>query len=309
MTDINYSELLDYALRAQSAYVLSGMSFALTEYMGWKTSQRQISICEVPNSKVNVILEIDPQNHCQWIAVRGTNNLRNWQLNLLLSQRQCDETDRTMPCAGTDLHRGFREAATEVFEAIRPYLHPELPIRLTGHSLGGAIAAILMLFLREQNFDVEKCVTFGQPKITDHLGAIANSYMPLIRVVHDEDIVPQLPPKTPLAILEGGYEHFGTELLLHDSELFDHHQLSEPMSKASRDSFWLKVCKTVFQTDIHRIHESIEDHGLGHYILSLLHELRVQKQLQADHLPLMKAFAIATHQRHLQPQRTLAEAA
>ena len=294
MTTTNYAELLDYALRAQSTYVMSELGWALTEHLGWQESKRQLIIKEVPNSEVNVIIEIDLEAQCQWVAVRGSSNLRNWLLNLRYTQRQCDETDTHMPCGGVDIHRGFRAAATEVFETILQYLHPNLPIRLTGHSLGGAIAAILMLFLKEINYEVEKCITFGQPKITDSNGAIANSHMPLIRVVHDDDIVPHLPPTTPLTLLQGGYEHFGETITLHDSEQFANTFLQTWQPPQERqNSFWLAVLRTVFRTDIRDINENIEDHDLGHYIQSLVKTMMVRNQLSSTHHPLLKTFAIS----------------
>jgi hypothetical protein len=51
-----------------------------------------------------------------------------------------------------DLHTGFYLAAEDVYQAIAPHLHKNYQTRLTGHSLGGAIAVILMMFLKEENY-------------------------------------------------------------------------------------------------------------------------------------------------------------
>ncbi len=297
-----YQQLLDYALRAQCSYVLSEIGWSLSRHLGWSQPHQQLIIKEMPKSEVNVILEIDEVNRCQWIAVRGSSNLRNWLLNLRYTQRQCDEDDPTMLCGGLDLHRGFRAAATEVFEAILPELRSDYQIRLTGHSLGGAIAAILMLFLDERHYPVEQCVTFGQPKITDRVGARKNAHMPLIRVIHDDDIVPHLPPTTPLTILQGGYEHFGEVVSLHDSEVFANTLLQTWKPAIDRqDGFWRAVLRTLFKTDIREINENVEDHDLRHYIHSLVSTMTARHQLPASHQTLMQTFAIAP----LIPERPL----
>ena len=287
-------KLLDYALRAQSSYALSDMGWSLSKHLGWSQPQKKLIIKEMPHSEVNVILEIDTRHHCQWIAIRGSSNLKNWLLNLRYTQRECDERSPTMPCAGIDLHRGFRAAATEIFHAIREDLHPTYPIRLTGHSLGGAIAAILMLFFDEVNLPVEECVTFGQPKITDQIGAAHNTHMPLIRVVHDEDIVPHLPPTTPLTFLQGGYEHFGELVTLHDSEHFEETLLQTwkpPVDQ--KDGFWSVMTRSLLFSDLRQMNEHIEDHDLRHYIQSLVKTMAARQQLSAVHTPLMRTFSIA----------------
>ncbi|MCM1982565.1 lipase family protein [Lyngbya confervoides] len=317
---IHYQDLLDYALRAQSAYFLSELGWTLSTQLGWHRPQRHLLIQEVPVSEVNVVLEVDDEHRRQWIAVRGSSNLRNWLLNLRYTQRQCPpQRDRPWPgsplgknhaladpCGNVDLHQGFRQAATEVFHALAPHLRANYQIRLTGHSLGGAIAAILMLFLAEKGFSVEQCVTFGQPKITDPAGAQDLADRPLIRVIHDDDIVPHLPPTSPFTRWQGGYAHFGQEILLHDSEQVGNTliQTWKPPIRPAQ-GLWASLQRSLFRRNIREIHEHVEDHSLHHYIHSLVKTLAARQQLSPAQRPLLKTLALGTALPFL-PEETLA---
>jgi Lipase (class 3) len=88
---------------------------------------------------------------------------------------------------------------------------------ITGHSLGGASAAMLaIMLLTEPRYKpivskLKAVYTFGQPMITSPQLAEKcndNDFLRerVIRYVYENDIAPQLPPKE-----SGGFRHFGTE--------------------------------------------------------------------------------------------------
>jgi hypothetical protein len=92
---------------------------------------------------------------------------------------------------------------------------------VTGHSLGGAMAAVMAVMLRHEDkfadiADRLRAVyTFGQPMIGDHRLARACANDPflrdqMIRYVYDGDVVPHLPPRT-----AGPFRHFGREFHCH----------------------------------------------------------------------------------------------
>ena len=280
MENINYHQLLQYSLRSQMAYSLNQLGWSMTEQLGWRSpSHHRLIIQEAEQSEVNVILEIDDVKRTQWIAVRGSSNLKNWLLNFQYVQRYCDPDNPHMPCGGIDIHKGFRLAATEVFYDILPHLRQDYTTRLTGHSLGGAIASILMVFLTELEFNIEQCITFGQPKITDKAGAEKMATMPLIRVVHDDDIVPHLPATTPLTFLSGGYEHFGREVVLQDSRLAPALVLSTLATKKKNSSgFWSAVSRALFKTDIRYLSENLADHDLRKYAHSIINIIQAKAE-------------------------------
>jgi hypothetical protein len=92
---------------------------------------------------------------------------------------------------------------------------------ITGHSLGGAMAALMAVMLRHERkyrdngkniVDLLRAVyTFGQPMIGDDSFAKACEKDPflrekVIRYIYDSDVVPHLPPRT-----TGPFRHFGRE--------------------------------------------------------------------------------------------------
>ncbi|HEY5854986.1 MAG TPA: lipase family protein [Aldersonia sp.] len=89
-------------------------------------------------------------------------------------------------------------------------------IYLTGHSLGGAMAALLTIMLHENpNYvDIKPVVratyTYGQPMVGNRALAGACARRPfqhrLFRYVHGDDLVPHLPPRE-----SGAFVHFGLE--------------------------------------------------------------------------------------------------
>jgi triacylglycerol lipase len=160
----------------------------------------------IPLSQVSYFLS--RANGVQTIAIRGTANLENAMLDLDLELK---------PDAILDikLHQGFGSGAKTVYEDIKPFLAKNQPIHLTGHSLGGAIAVILAIYLQKDGLPVEQVITFGQPKVTNVTGANKFDDLPLVRVVTLNDIVPLVPPISPMQIRDLDiFWHMGEEVIL-----------------------------------------------------------------------------------------------
>jgi hypothetical protein len=271
MLRINFEEILDYGLRSQLAYAINQAGWYITERVGWRSpSTAQLIIKETSISQVNVLIEADHTNKIQWIAVRGSSNFKNWILDVeyIQSRRTEDCPDDHLDIS---LHSGFHKAADEVYQLILPHLRQDYQTRITGHSLGGAIAVILMILLQRQGYSIEKCITFGQPKVTNADGAKSLQQLPLLRVVNHEDIVPCLPPTTLFSELQGNYEHFGSEVIL------NYQTYTCPQSFKSNnhqaDSFWGNLFRAATQRDIKNSTESIQDHNLFLYLLNVVSNL------------------------------------
>ncbi|MCV2403028.1 lipase family protein [Marinomonas sp. C2222] len=160
----------------------------------------------IEESQVNYFLS--ESDGVQTIAIRGTANLNNVILDLSVSLTSDD-------VLGIKLHHGFASGSKAVFEDLLPYLSKDKPVFITGHSLGGAIAVILAMQLQKEGYPLQQVVTFGQPKVTNVSGAKAFSNLPLIRIVTPEDIVPLVPPISPLQIKDLDiYWHMGIEVIL-----------------------------------------------------------------------------------------------
>ena len=97
--------------------------------------------------------------------------------------------------------------------------------------MGGALAVIATLHLRNQGFQVS-VTTFGQPKITDLDGAEKMTSLDLMRFADGKDIVPLMPPvdwKPGQTVRP--YAHFGREVDLVDSNyecLEQHYKSKDP---------------------------------------------------------------------------------
>ena len=61
---------------------------------------------------------------------------------------------------------------------------------------------------------VERVVTFGQPRFTTTDGVKRLGFLPLTRVVDENDIVPMVAPSTYTDPQFGPYDHVGAEVIL-----------------------------------------------------------------------------------------------
>ncbi len=275
MTTVDFEEILQYALRAQLSYALAKAGWQITEQLGWRTSSPyRIYIEEVPETNINVIVELDDSQQVQWIAVRGTENLKNWLENLDYIEKSFSQKfgEQTLTI---DLHSGFYQASVSVWEAIQPHLNQDYQTRITGHSLGGAIAAILMMFVKDAGYSLDKCITFGQPKITNRDGANKAAHLPLLRVINQQDVVPIVPPNTLLNLLRGGYVHFGPEVQLEQGSYVFRSKHNE---RSLTEGFWWRL----LNEDIKKILGDIQEHYMQNYLHNLNSNLESSEQTQQN---------------------------
>ena len=85
---------------------------------------------------------------------------------------------------------GGRSIRARINDAIKK--HEDLPVFVTGHSLGGALAVVATRYIA--NGSRGACYTFGQPRVgNQHF--IEQIFTPVYRVVNAADIVPAVPLK------------------------------------------------------------------------------------------------------------------
>ena len=116
------------------------------------------------------------------LIFRGTENGRNVFTDIDIRPRHDKSLD-------VYFHKGFQDAATWIFSDINKKYKLNKTVYLTGHSLGGAIAQIIGLWLDNDGYNVQ-IYTFGSPKVsTTFFGNRPRHY----RVALRNDPVPFLP--------------------------------------------------------------------------------------------------------------------
>jgi hypothetical protein len=105
------------------------------------------------------------------------------------------------------VHKGFAEAYLSIEPQVLDGLKKirGLPLYITGHSLGAALATIATQYLERDPFwrdEIAACYTFGSPRVGDH--EFDREFKSSIyRVVNTTDIVTTIP------LLSMGYIHIG----------------------------------------------------------------------------------------------------
>jgi hypothetical protein len=222
---LDFHQVLQYANRSTLAYEQDDV---IRSKSG---PTARISISPPVALGVKAYVEVDEAARVQWIVARGTSNLVNIRSDV--DYNKIVESRLQIP-----LHKGFADAALEIYRFAKPLLHKEYETRVTGHSMGGAAAVIVLMLLKEDGYKLGTAMTFGQPKVTNRDGARKYGALPLLRFVTEKDPVPLLPPLEIFAVLdEGPYRHFGPEVVLQeggDYKYFPDHQAG----RLSVLSFW-----------------------------------------------------------------------
>ncbi len=129
------------------------------------------------------------------LAFRGTQSTQDWKTNFHVRMVQPSGTDPKLW-----VHEGFYNAFNALYDghqgikqkiaSVGAATSGKIPIYITGHSLGGALAQIATAVVGSDQ--IAACYTFGSP-------AVGNKYFdlwvkpPSYRVINDADIVPQVP--------------------------------------------------------------------------------------------------------------------
>lgn len=108
-----------------------------------------------------------------------------------------DADAEPVPCeSGGKVHGGFLKAygsiANDIDKALSDPARSGLPLYITGHSLGGALATVAAKLL-EHDGGIAACVTFGSPRVGDE-NWVGGLKTPVYRLVNAADVVTMLPP-------------------------------------------------------------------------------------------------------------------
>ena len=205
-------------------------------------------------NEIRYIVLTDDSTKSHYVAIRGTSNSHNAMQDINFLK---DKSKRL----GINIHTGFHRTSEMIADDLLSRLDKAYKVCVTGHSLGGADAVIVSWYLDYADFNVEECVTFGQPKVTDSHGIrTMRDKIKLTRVVNETDVVPLVPPT---GTHRHRYAHSGTLIKLLDQGKFCH--LPEPDSlNFGVNSFWLFAARESFS--FYEIGKEMPDHFMTHYI-------------------------------------------
>jgi triacylglycerol lipase len=224
-TPLDFALALQYAQRANLSYEQDEV---IKKASG---KENRVSISPPLSSGIKAYVELDDAARVQWIVVRGTSSLINIRSDV--DYNKVLDSRLQIP-----LHKGFADAALQVYQFAKPLLQSGYETRVTGHSYGGAAAVIVLMLLKEDGFPLGQAMTFGQPKVTNREGTRKFRTLPLLRFVNDKDPVPSLPPLEVFAVLdEGPYQHLGAEVVLEEGSNYRYYPEHQAQA-LSVLSFW-----------------------------------------------------------------------
>jgi len=136
------------------------------------------------DQKDEVAFDIKQDNGVTIIIIRGTANQSNLQSDIDVRLVRDDEL-------GIYLHKGFRDASVSVMSNIEIGITINHTVYVTGHSLGGAIAQIIGMWLHKRGHNVQ-VFSYGSPKVSNQI--MFSGQPTHWRVVRHSDPVPFTPP-------------------------------------------------------------------------------------------------------------------
>lgn len=254
MEEIAFQTIYEFGIMASDSY--KTVQEIVSKYNG----KLRVHAKDLKKYQGRYFVLFDDANKNQYISIRGTSNSGN----AFEDSKYVKIKDKK---TGLYMHKGFWESSTETYNSAIEHLNKEYNTYITGHSLGGAEAAILHLFLHEDGFNVVRTITFGQPKFTNAEGMEKYEDINLLRVVDGMDLVPLVPPTTVVSAVHGRYRHFGPEIVLLDDiyySFLDKHAGENP----AVTSLWKKLIAG---------ETSVKEHFMINYLKRI--ELKLNKNV------------------------------
>ncbi len=109
----------------------------------------------------NLSYEVKTSDGITIIIIRGTDNTANVLSDIDIRMIKDDVLD-------IYLHKGFRDASTTIIQEVDKYYQLEHTVHVTGHSLGGAIAQIIGMWLHKRGYNVQ-VFSYGSPKVSSQV--------------------------------------------------------------------------------------------------------------------------------------------
>lgn len=213
-SSLAYEEVPEFELRKSKRAKIIPCDRYQAHVSRWESEKRGASIVQlegIPEIAVTVrdrvIVTVSRLPHVIFVSFRGTTfSFADFKADLDCRKTRC----KFGMGESAKLHRGFLDAVLdctdEVVQRVRELRKDEdVPVYITGHSLGGAMAAIFYAIVNDHNYypfkrmhryyipSATACYTFGMPRYGD-IGAKALLLQPY-HIFNELDAIPTLPPK------------------------------------------------------------------------------------------------------------------
>ena len=161
-----------------------------TDWKDWKTNLKYSSVkIKDPKNKFKNIGHMHKGFHTAYQPIKGTvNDIED--VNAVdgpIDYSVAFEINKRLECYRKSICGSIVNEINEKLESYKK----SLPIYITGHSLGGALAVVATWYMSMPK--LAACYTFGAPKVGDG-GPLGRFRTPIYRVVNGRDPVPDLPP-------------------------------------------------------------------------------------------------------------------
>ena len=152
-----------------------------------------------------------PSTESIYVVYRGSSSISNWIADLDAFK----VTYTSWPECNCEVHKGFYlseqgvidDVKAEVFSLLNQF--PNYDVKLTGHSLGAAMAQLTSMDLIKAGIPVTSVYNFGQPRVGDYNYAdFASGKVNTFRVTHYQDIVPHVPITTAMEFYHACTEEY-----------------------------------------------------------------------------------------------------
>jgi len=201
---IDFGEVKKYAMFSEASYFTARTMAGIANIYHYTLEKHGT----IGDANIQYFLLKQKQGGKQLIVVRGTANVENVVVDVSIKLVNDNLAHAT-------LHEGFAYSARAVLNELILDINKQAPIDITGHSLGGAVALILGMYLDSSGYSVDHLYTFGQPKVTNIPGSVKFAHLNILRFVTPNDLVPLVPPLDPLDLNNIDiYWHVGEEAIL-----------------------------------------------------------------------------------------------
>lgn len=166
--------------------------------------QQQTYIENIETSTHVALLKVLQDPACLIIVFRGSDEIEDWGINAQIKQSDFNNIGK--------VHSGFKKAYLSIREELFAELtNNSLPLFITGHSLGAALAVLAASELYENKY-FDSCYTFGSPRVGDPKFIKSLKTNSIYRIVNNSDAVTTVPIDFATII----YNHAGSAFLLDD---------------------------------------------------------------------------------------------